>query len=245
MPSASVHGPYLADVRLAFTDCETTGLRPDLGHGIWELAVIIRHPADGWDEEHVWQIRPDLKTADAKALEINDFHRRFLVPDGAEALWFPYDRREPVTQTAREAATQIQGLLEDRYLVGAVPAFDTAMITRLLLSHRLEPRWKHRLVCVENLVAGAVGQPVPQGLWKAAVAVGVPVDPAVRHTALGDARLARDVYDAVLGHETHGQRDRLTVSRADLATLLNRGTGSLPDEVAALDRLLTALKIED
>lgn len=187
-------------ITLAFVDCESTGLRPDLGHGIWELAIIRRGPdkdSDWWETEHVWQIRPDLTTADPTALDVCRYHQRFRVPPGVDALWFPQEQREPVPQTFAEAAGQIRRLLDGAYLVGAVPSFDALMLTYFLRAHGLEPAWRHRLVCVENLVAGALGQPIPMGLRHAATSVGVWVDPEARHTAMGDARVACDVYDAV------------------------------------------------
>lgn len=188
-------------ITLAFVDCETTGLRPDLSHSVWELAIIRRGPdedPDWWETEHVWQIRPDLNVADPEALEVNDFLRRFRVPPGVDALWFPQEQSEPIPQTFAEAAAQIHRLLDGAYLVGAVPSFDALMLTHFLRGHGLEPAWRHRLVCVENLSAGALGLPVPQGLRHAAASVGVWVDPEARHTALGDARVAREVYDAVM-----------------------------------------------
>lgn len=239
-------------ITLAFVDTETTGLHPDLGHSIWELAIIRRGPDEGpdwWESEYVWQIRPDLNPADPDALEVNDFFRRYRVPGGVDALWFPQGQREPIPQTFAEAAEQIHRLLAGAYLVGAVPSFDALMLTYFLRARGIEPAWRHRLVCVENLVAGAVGQRVPQGLHEAASAVGVWVDPDARHTALGDARVAREVYDAVMdraaspGGAALGGGD-VVVSRADLVAYLNRGTGDLDTEVDALNRLLAAAGIE-
>lgn len=193
-------------IKLAFVDCETTGLDPFTGHTIWELAVIVRqlgeNRVDGsdfeWEEEHVWQLRPDLNTADPEALEMNGFFHRFKVPAGVSALWFPEFQREPIGQSFTEAVTQIRDVLDGVYLVGAVPSFDAMMLTHLLHGYDLKPSWRHRLVCVETLAAAVLGEPVPQGLRHAATALGVEFDEAGRHTAIGDARAARDVYDAVM-----------------------------------------------
>lgn len=188
-------------ITLAFVDTETTGLRPELGHSVWELAIIRRGPdedPDWWETEHVWQIRPGLTTADPEALDMCGYHQRFRVPPGVDTLWFPQEQREPIPQTFAEAAAQIHRLLDGAYLVGAVPSFDALMLTYFLRGHGLEPAWRHRLVCVENLVAGATHQRIPQGLREAASQVGVWVDPEARHTAMGDARVARDTYDAVM-----------------------------------------------
>lgn len=193
-------------IKLAFLDCETTGLDPFAGHTIWELAVIVRrlgeNRVDGsdfeWEEEHVWQIRPDLNTADPEALDMNGFFRRFKVPSGVDALWFPEFQREPIQVIRIAAVTQIRDVLDGAFLVGAVPSFDAGMLTHLLLGHGLKPSWRHRLVCVETLAAAVLGEPVPQGLRHAATALGVEFDEAGRHTAMGDARLAMAVYDAVM-----------------------------------------------
>lgn len=181
--------------RLVFVDTETTGLDPR-EHQVWEIALILRNELGMPDDEHVWQIRPDLDRADPVALEKSRFHERFLVPDSHNAVKVMKDGglwKMPI----HEALFDIQDILRDSYMVGAVPSFDDAFLKALLRTFRIQ--WKHRLICVETLVAGALKQPVPLGLRKAAEAMGVKVDGDVLHTALGDARLARDVYDAVMG----------------------------------------------
>lgn len=182
---------------LAFVDCETTGLRPEQGHRPWEVAVILREPGLP-DEEHVWQIRPNLDTADPVALDKGRFAERFTVPDDCEATWTTQGEG-PWRLSAGEASLEIQSILRGAYVVAAVPAFDDSMLKALLHDRKLRIVWQYRLICVENLVAGALRLPVPPGLKDAADAMGVKYDPAELHTALGDARLARDVYDAVMG----------------------------------------------
>lgn len=182
---------------LCFVDCESTGLSPHRGHTPWELAVIVRRPGVGEDDEYLWQIRPDLAAADPEALEMNGFQSRFCVPDGCDAVRVMDDGglwKLPL----HEALFDIQVVLHDAYLVGAVPSFDAAMLSSLLVAHDRRIPWRHRLVCVETLAAAVLGEPVPQGLRHAATALDVDVDEAGRHTAMGDARAARDVYDAVM-----------------------------------------------
>ena len=228
-------------ITLAFVDTETTGLRPDLGHGVWEVATVVREQ-DGGESEYLWQIRPDLEHADPVALAKGRFDERFEVPDGCEALHFPGGGQEPFKVTAACAAGDIARVLDGAYLVGAVPSFDAMMLTALLCAHGVEPSWRYRLVCVENLVAGRLGRPVPQGLRCAATALGIVVDEDSRHTAVGDAHLAKAVYDA--SQAAAGVSDSVLVRRADLAAYLNRSTGDLRDEVEALNRLLAAAGIE-
>lgn len=190
---------------LAFVDTETTGLDPFL-HDAWEIAVILR--SDGRDEEHVYRIRPDLTNAEPKALEVNRYHERTTADD------WQWDDQQT-------AAQRLYGLLNGAVLVGSNPGFDAEMLTHLFGRYYANPRpWNYRPVDITTLAAGslygraaewtrrdcnahwyskvsnAVGWP-----WKSyEVSRHVEVEPPAgnaAHTALGDARWARDVYDAV------------------------------------------------
>lgn len=190
---------------LAFVDCETTGLDPFL-HDAWEIAVILR--SDGHDEEHVFRILPDLSSADPQALQINRYHERTSHPD-----WAWDDRRT--------AATRLYAVLDGAAIVGSNPAFDAEMITHLFGRYFNQPRpWHYRTVDIVTLAVGSLYGRASEwtrkecdATWygKVARAVGwpwkshdvsrhieiEPPAPDVRHTALGDARWARDVWDAV------------------------------------------------
>lgn len=185
-----------------FLDLETTGLDPRTHH-LWEFAAILRDEYGCADEEFVWQIRPSLDTADPVALEKCRFEERFLVPDGRDAVRVMSDgglwKLEP-----HEALHDIQDLLRDAHIIGANPTFDDGFLKALMHAQGRRIGWQYRLVCVENLVAGALKLPGPLSLRKSAEAMGVKVDDDARHTALGDARLARDVYDAVMGGGDRG-----------------------------------------
>lgn len=190
---------------LAFVDCETIGLDPFV-HDAWEIAVILR--ADGRDEEHVFRIKPDLSNADPQALEINRFHERTSAPDWR---W-----NEP-----HIVATRLHYLLEGAVLVGSNPAFDADMIRNLFARYYGDAApWHYRTVDIVTLAVGSLYGRASErtrndcdATWygKVARAVGWPwksydvsrhvqVEPPaaeVAHTALGDARWARDVWDAV------------------------------------------------
>jgi hypothetical protein len=180
---------------LAWVDCETSGLDYRAGHRPWEVAVIVRHP-DGGVTEHVWQVRPDLGSADRVALAKSRYWERCVLDDGWEAAII--DDAAVLKATARCVVDDIRQVLEGVTLVAANPAFDAGMLTALFHDHGLAPSWHYRLGCVENMVAGALHLAVPPGLKDAADLMGVRYDPDELHTALGDARLARDVYDAVM-----------------------------------------------
>jgi DNA polymerase III epsilon subunit-like protein len=191
-------------MKLAFVDTETSGLDVRRHHA-WEIAVIVREPGLD-DTEYLWQVRPDLTEADPKALEIGRFKERFVVPDGSDAVCI-----EGGTPTFRltmpEFLYDLQETLRDAVLIGSNPAFDDRFLTALLQDHGRKIPWHYRPDDVVAMAAGwlyahgeheALGRP-----WRSyqiSEAVGVPRPSAeAGHTALGDARWARDLYDAVAG----------------------------------------------
>lgn len=166
---------------LAFLDTETTGLHPD-DHEVWEVGLVLRD--DGREREFRWLLPVDLKRADPVALEIGRFNERYQFDE--------------VQQDLQEWCAEFSDLTAGAHLVGAVISFDEERLRRLLWRHNFEPEWHYHLVDVEGMVAGALGIQPP---WKSddlAAAVGVTLDESERHTALGDARWAMRIYDAVI-----------------------------------------------
>lgn len=194
---------------LAFLDLETTHLSPAVGQ-LWEIGLIIRE-GDLWDVEYLWQVRPDLTGADPKALQIGRFHERFAVPDSWEAVCFE-DGRPTFRLTLPELLFDLQDLLRDAVIVGSNPGFDVAFLTALLQRHGRKLPWHYRPIDVATLAAGSMygalpftgvddpGPALPYRSYDLSEAMGVPRPNAeVGHTALGDARWAKAVYDAVTG----------------------------------------------
>jgi DNA polymerase III epsilon subunit-like protein len=195
---------------LAFIDCETTHLDPRNGDA-WEIAVIRRE--DGMDAERLWQVRPDLTTADPEALTIGKFHDRFTVPDSWDAIEISPAGGPPLRLTLPEMLFDLQDAFKGAVLIGSNPGFDVAFLTKLLRAHDRKLPWHYRPVDIATLAAGylhglaastqfpGTGQdiaPLPFSSRSLSQAVGVePPGPDTAHTALGDARWARDVYDAV------------------------------------------------
>lgn len=164
--------------RIVFVDIETTGLDVDR-HEIWDIALIVRDERD--DTAFAWQLAVDLTEADPAALRVNRFYER-----------------EAKVSDPQDVAIEVAVHTAGAYLVGAVPSFDALFLDRFLRRNGQCPAWHHRLICVESMALPVIGSPVPLGLGKVAERLGLTVDPSVAHTALGDAMLARDVYDNAL-----------------------------------------------
>lgn len=126
---------------------------------------------------------------------------------------------------ARDFARQTHGL----HMVGAVPSFDDYRLAKLLRDNGAVPRWHYHTIDVEALAAGwlagrkaetddnggngtgtarvlnAEGRLVevgPEPPWDSdLLSLAVGVDPAMfdRHTAIGDCRWSKAIYEAVTG----------------------------------------------
>ena len=192
---------------IVFLDTETTGLN-QREHEIWEIGAIVREDGAA-DEEFRWQIRPRIDDADPKALEIGRFHERFAVPEFAAGARLNADGPFYYYKSIYELFSEVADVLKGSHLVGAVPSFDDAFLKEAFRIHSLEAGWHYHLCDVENLAVGylaAKGEPLspPWDSDALSAKLGVKVSPDERHTALGDARWARDLYDAVMGGGDRG-----------------------------------------
>lgn len=176
-------------MRLAFVDTETTGLDPDR-HEIWEVGLVLREYVGGefTEEERHWFLKVDLGKADAVALKIGKFHQRY----------------EPgLTVSHALFAEEFAALTRGAHLVGAVISFDEERLRKLLRANGACPEWHYHLVDVEALAAGAISEAPPWDSDELSAALGIKVPEEERHTALGDARWARDLYDAALSEQAN------------------------------------------
>lgn len=214
---------------ICFVDTEATGLHPELHH-IWEVGLIVRRdgtdteylwqlPVDlstadpfaleiGGFWERRWP-EPEDEGDAAAALR------------GTGTNWW----RVPLTDRERWCDRFVQ-LTHGCLLVGNVVSFDAERLAALLRWEQRMPTWYHHLIDVETLAAGHLRslsdhvaatsggdderidrandlREIATPPWdsdKLSEALGVKVADEDRHTALGDARHCRDLYDAVMGN---------------------------------------------
>lgn len=185
---------------VVFVDTETTHLSPRHGDA-WEIAVIRRRE-DGVDCEYVWQVRPDLATADPEALAIGKFHERFAVPDGWDAIEV-MPSGPPFRSMIPEMLFDLQEALSGAVWVGSNPGFDVAFISKLLWAYDRKTVWHYRPYDIVQLAAAKVGLekagPLPWSSRTLSRAVGVEPPGDDAHQALVDARHVRDMFDAIGG----------------------------------------------
>ena len=207
---------------LVFADTETTSLRHD--RRVWEIGAIVR-PAGGTradDVEHQWFIDTgdlDLGNADPASLKIGRFYERHPQMNGTPLADGGVYTGEITAGVIRDNQTGIlslptrppirrewmalasfEKLTRFAWIVGAVPWFDTEVLGARMRANNTCPAWHYHLIDVENLAAGALAEPPPWGFDDLLQSFALTYDEADRHTALGDARMVRDLYDRVITH---------------------------------------------
>lgn len=184
---------------LIFLDTETLGL--GLDDPIWEIGLIRREP-DGTETEHQFLLAdpegmPYVAPMDFPEPFASDFQARYYDSDA------PLTDHDEVKVLLRYLLRPADG--QKAHIVGAVPNFDTERIARQLGVGG----WHYHLIDVENLAVGWLSRRLANEIadpirppWSSDDLSGrVGINPAKysRHTALGDARWARDIYDTVVG----------------------------------------------
>ena len=183
----------MTDTKLVFIDTGTTSLRADPRE--WEIVAVLRDPsADVVDAELHWFVDEDdldLGNADLMSLKIGGFYERH--PD------MLVDEIGGVAIRESEVLWALERQLRGALLVGAVPNFDAEVLAARMRAHGIAPSWHYHLIDVETLAAGHRGFRPPWGFDDILDAYGLKYDETDRHNALGDARMVRDLYDAVMG----------------------------------------------
>lgn len=176
---------------LVFLDTETTGLA--LTDDIWEFAGIRREPDGTETTLHLFIEHDEVKCRSLPEAFLADHAARFPNHCG-QASRFSASGRIRAFLAADEGGERV-------HVVGTVPNFDTE---RLALLIGATP-WHYHLIDVENLAVGYLAgrsEPLPDLPWSSddlSRAVGVEPPTYLRHTAMGDAEWARDLYDAITG----------------------------------------------
>jgi len=200
-----------------FLDTETQGLHLD--RRAWEVALILRQPGHH-DTERSWFIDIedcDLANAEPIALDVGRFWQRHpqahLVPLVGNLANVTPDlpATPPTAPVFREAEVLdvVAALTAGKaYVMGSNPAFDTQTLAARMAAYGITPGWHYHPVDVPDRATGWLtgqGREVPtneKGDEKSdLIAKACGVDPAgyERHSALGDCRLFRDLWDAIQG----------------------------------------------
>jgi len=209
--------------KLCFIDTETTSLRAD--RRMWEIGIIVRRVAAPGHEQR-WFIAAedlDLGNADLMALKVGRFHDRH--PEYARDHSLPARREAAVLQEVERLTrgAHLVGavvsfdaeVLGNRMREhGICPSWHYHIIdVEALAAGYLNGRRARQNEIVDRYPLENEGREAP-GLirwndpvtalpWKSddlSAALGVTVSDEDRHTALGDARWAMRIYDAVMGH---------------------------------------------
>jgi len=181
--------------KLIFLDTETTGLDSDRNE-VWEVAAIERNfYEDGQQSEDIeyhWFLYVNLEKADLIALNIGRYFERHPT--------MLTEKHFTDVANRNSFALEFFKLSIGAHIVGAVPDFDTRFLSKLFKKYSLLPAWHYHLVCVENLAAGKLGMEPP---WKSDdifEQLGYKRNKETQHTAMGDAREVRDIYDLVMNN---------------------------------------------
>ena len=182
--------------RICFIDVETTSLRPD--RRAWEIGVIVRDPGVE-DVERSWLVHSgdlDLGNADVASLKIGRFFDRH--PGYSKARDEDPYSIEFGTVAEPFVLGEVEALTRGATVVGVNIGFDTETLSARMRANGICPSWSYRVVDARAMAAGALRMPLPWDVDAIYAAFGVSCPPEDKHTAIGDARLARDLFDAVL-----------------------------------------------
>lgn len=191
-------------VPLCFVDTETTGLHA--ARMPWDVAVIRREP-DGTQTEWQAYLDVDLSEADPFGLRIGRFYERHPLGRWLSGQSGGLDDKiwaHPATLSQYGAAMRFARITHGAHIVGAVPNFDTSTMADLARNNEMLLAHHYHLIDVETLAVGFLagqGEPItpPWSSDDLSAALGVtPPGDDERHTALGDARWAMRLYDAVM-----------------------------------------------
>ena len=193
-------------------DTETTSLVPDYTTGkgvIWELAMIERDCG----AERLYRMKPDVKRADEKALEVGRFAERTTLMRHATEwtggdIWDLTTGCDPLWSWAADLAPHVTGLLDGATIIAANPTFDAGFLAAFLAAYNCEPKWHYRLRDIGSMAwawlqAHHLATPAMDASTDDfARAMGIDPEDFERHTALGDCRLVDAMLRVMEGGPT-------------------------------------------
>jgi hypothetical protein len=153
----------------------------------------------------VWQtfVDIDLSTGDPFGLRVGRFYERHPLGQTLSTLGRPWVDAWGMSKNM--AARTVARLTHGATVVGINPSFDTHTLDRLLRAHGLLPSWDYTPICAKTLALGYLrgwgnkDVSLPYRTDDLVEALGIEPPPEdERHTAMGDARFAMRIYDAVM-----------------------------------------------
>ncbi len=180
--------------RIVFVDTETTDIEPHRAVP-WEIALVIRDPGM-LDVEEVHLIHIDALRADPDALTVGRYYDRH--PCAAAPINGHVCPLPPRYVTLAGVAEATAGAV----MVGNNVSYDLTVLGRHL--DRPAAAWHYQPIDIKPLAAGWLAargvswEGVYPSTSQIADILGVPRPEDTRHTALGDARWVRDVYDTIM-----------------------------------------------
>ena len=175
---------------LVFVDTECTGLRPD--DQIWEFAGLRRYRDGSSSWLHMLVQHDEMRAATGLP---EPFRSQYLSRRGSP------EERWPRKRAAIAIAEFLSG---DAVMVGAVPTFDVLHLTGLLRHYGILVPRLYTVIDVEALAAGSLsraGRRVRIPLNGEQLSRDLGVDPSryERHTAVGEVKWVRALYDRIMG----------------------------------------------
>jgi hypothetical protein len=199
----------VADANICFLDTETTGLVSGI-HEPWEVALIAPNEV-GVMKEHRWFLPANIANADPVALSIGRYHERHPKGNAYDKVGGgsigPRPNPDHKLVEWRDFAQEFVKLTHGMHLVGAIVSFDVDFLNRLIRANGLSHSWHHHIIDIEAMAVGYLKQRdgiharVTAPPWDSHTLteeLGVTVPEADKHTALGDARWAKTMYEVMM-----------------------------------------------